>query len=171
MKYDTVENIQFEGYKGFVKISNLFSDIKVAPDERGTYLVLYLNQEEPTFLEKGVGGYFKGKNPNVSIEDLNENWISDVIVVNIGQAGGIRAGKWSNSTLRERLKKYMKFGQGKNIGHYGGRYIWQIKQYEDLVICWSELPNKIKDPKVVESEMIAEFKSIYGRRPFANLQD
>ena len=171
MNYDSIESIKSTGFKGFMKISDLFSDIKTVLDERGNYLVLYLTQEEPTFLENGVGGYFKRKNPNVSIEVLKENWIHDTIVVYIGQAGGIRAGKWSNETLQKRIKKYMQFGQGKNIGHYGGRYIWQIKPYKDLVVCWHEKPNMIKDPKAVESGMIADFKSVYGNRPFANLQD
>lgn len=59
-----------------------------------------------------TGGFFKGKNPNVSIQELNSNWIDGEHIVYIGKA----------TELCRRLRQYMSFGQGKNIGHWGGRY-------------------------------------------------
>lgn len=141
------------------------------PFKRGIYLVLYLCDEPPVYIKKGVGGFFKKKDSNVSVDILQSNWVDNTIVLNIAQAGGIRAGKWSKETLNDRISTYMKFGQGKKVGHQGGRYIWQIKNYKDLVVCWKPMPNKKKDPKKVEGELIADFKKIYGKRPFANLQD
>jgi len=160
-----------DGFEGFKTIQDLFSNPTSIPYERGIYLVLYLNNDSPEFLSKGVGGYFKGKDPNVTLHELKSNWVDNTFVIYIGQAGGKRAGKWSSRTLNERISTYMKFGKGYNIGHYGGRYIWQLKNYRDLVICWKPFPNKTRDPKMVESQMIHEFKIIYGKRPFANLQD
>ena len=65
------------------------------------------------------------------------------------------------------VRNNMRFGQGKNIGHYGGRLIWQLKHSGDLVICWKGLPTE--DPRKVEVKLIQEFVSKYSNRPFANL--
>jgi hypothetical protein len=59
--------------------------------------------------------------------------------------------------------------QGYNIGHYGGRYIWQLKNSLDLVVCWKTLPND--DPRSIESQLIQQFIKEYQKRPFANLID
>jgi len=171
LDFKSLAEIKSSGFVGFKKISDLFDDVTIVPDERGIYFVLYLDGKPLRFLGKGVGGFFKGKNPNVSLQCLESNWVEGSIVIYIGQAGGLKAGKWSNQTLQKRIKKYMKFGQGYNIGHYGGRLIWQLRNYKDLVLCWKALPGKIQNPKKVEAQLISEFKGIYGRRPFANLQD
>jgi hypothetical protein len=55
------------------------------------------------------------------------------------------------------------------IGHWGGRYIWQLSNSDNLIICWK--PTK-QDARDVESEMIEQFKREHnGCRPFANLKD
>jgi len=171
LRFDSLAEIKSDGFVGFIKISDLFDDVTIVPDERGVYFILYLDSNPPQFSERGVGGFFKGKNPNVPLQYLESNWVEGSIVIYIGQAGGIKAGNWSNQTLQTRIKKYMKFGQGYNIGHYGGRLIWQLGNYKDLVLCWKALQGKIEDPKEVESKLISDFKGIYGKRPFANLQD
>jgi len=171
MTFNSLDNFKSDGFSGFKKVGDLFLNFSGVPNERGNYFVLYLGGKRPEFLSRGVGGFFKGKDPNVSIPELESNWVDETVVVYIGQAGGIRAGKWSDATLSERIGAYMKFGQGRDIGHFGGRFIWQIKDHRDLVLCWKSWPNKTKDPKEVEGEWIQEFKSIYGKRPFANLQD
>lgn len=86
-------------------------------------------------------------------------------MVYIGKAGG--PGK--NATLRSRMRQYMRFGQGEALGHCGGRYIWQLSDSRDLVVCWK--PTTGEDPRDVERELIDEFKAIYGRHPFVNLAD
>lgn len=170
MDFNSLDELKSEGFVGFKRIRDLFLDTSTIPKERGNYLVLYVGGGRPEFNEKGVGGCFKGKKPYDLIEKLESMWVGDTIVIYIGQAGG-RAGKWSNQTLNDRICTYMKFGQGQNVAHRGGRYVWQIKNYKDLIICWKPWPNKISDPKQVEGKLIQQFKSIYGKRPFANLQD
>jgi hypothetical protein len=117
------------------------------------------------FLEKGCGGHFKGKNPNVAISELQKNWVNDAKVVYIGKAGG--TGK--KATLKSRLKQYLHFGLGKPVGHWGGRLIWQLKHSSDLVICWKSLPTD--EPRDYEAKLIKLFISKFGKRPFANLAD
>jgi hypothetical protein len=166
MKIDftSLEGIKEAGFIGFKKIRDLSFDTSAIPDSMGVYMVLYFGAEPAEFLRVGTGGHFKGKDPNVSIEVLKANWVNSAKVVYIGKAGGEGKG----ATLQSRLKQYIKFGAGYDIGHYGGRLIWQLKNSKDLLICWKRLNNE--NPRNTEAEMIQEFIGQYGKMPFANLQ-
>ena len=41
----------------------------------------------------------------------------------------------------------MKFGSGKKVGHKGGRFIWQLKDSANLVVCWKRTE---EEPRHVE---------------------
>lgn len=164
MDFKDIEQIKKAGFTGFKTMKDLFADSSSIPKIKGVYLVLNLSQKG-VFLTVGTGGRFKGKNPNVSLSELNENWVEDTIVVYIGKAGS-ETGK---ATLNSRLKQYLGFGQGKNYGHWGGRLIWQLKNSANLVVCWKTLPTA--DPRTVEAELIQDFVSKFFKRPFANLKD
>jgi len=169
MIFNSYDALKTEGFMGFRNIKDLFLNCSDVPNERGNYLVLYLGGDHPKFVPKGVGGFFKGKDPNRPIVELEKHWVPGTIVVYIGQAGGVIKGKWSEQTLNDRISTYMKFGREKPVAHWGGRYIWQIQNYKDLVLCWKPLHDKVRDPKLCEHEMITEFKTQYdGKRPFAN---
>ncbi|MFH1119394.1 MAG: hypothetical protein V1775_06185 [Bacteroidota bacterium] len=163
MTFNNLEEIREAGFTGFKKISELYRDDSVLPAIKGVYLVLYLEKRFPEFLSIGTGGFFKGKDPNVSLTFLENNWVKDTIVVYIGKAGK----EGSSATLKSRLKQYLGFGKGGNVGHYGGRLIWQLKNSHDLVVCWKTLPKE--DPRSVESSLIRDFYSKFSQRPFANL--
>jgi hypothetical protein len=162
MNFKGLEEIKEEGFTGFKTMKELFKDNSVIPQMRGVYMVLNISKEKE-FLTVGTGGFFKGKNPNVSIQELENNWVENAIVVYIGKAGG----EGSGATLQSRLGQYFRFGQGKNVGHYGGRLIWQLKNSADLVVCWKELPKE--EPRMVEIELIQKFITQFSKRPFANL--
>ena len=154
------------GFNGFITVSDLMHDINAVPTTPGVYAVMRKNDDKPTFLNKGTGGFFKGKDPNVDIEKLQHNWVDDTSIVYFGKAGG----QDSKSTLRKRLKQYMDFGQGEPVGHKGGRYIWQLVDAKDLVVCWKKVSDG--DPRDVENKLIVDFKEKHnGQRPFANLRD
>lgn len=162
MDFNSIENITNEGFSGFVKIKDLIHNYTVVPNMKGIYLVLYLGHTAPEFLLKGTGAFFKGKNPNIEIIGLKNKWVNDTIVLYIGKTSGEEV----EHTLQARVKHYLQFGQGKSVGYHGGRYIWQIKNSEDLVICWKPLEKD--DPETIESELIREFVTKYGTVPFAN---
>lgn len=153
----------FEGFKTMKELMN--GGRNLIPAQMGVYVVLRESDAAPVFLEEGTGGFFKGKDPNVLISELQANWVPNASVVYIGKAGGIG----SSATLQKRLGQYLRFGQGANVGHWGGRYIWQLADSLDLVVCWKTLTDT--DPRELENQMIADFKSIHGKRPFANLMD
>jgi hypothetical protein len=164
MDFNDIEQIKKAGFTGFKKMSELFSDSSSIPKIKGVYFVLHTDKKAE-FLTVGTGGFFKGKNPNVSIAELKSNWVENTIVVYIGKAGK----DGSNATLQSRLKQYFSFGQGKNIGHYGGRLIWQLKNSKDLIVCWKALPTE--DPRTMEADFIQQFINKFSKRPFANLAD
>ncbi len=165
MNFNTIEEIKEAGFTGFKPMRDLFLDSSLIPKVKGVYLVLNPTKNTPDFLEIGSGGYFKCKNPNVPLSELKSNWVDNSIVVYIGKAGK----DGSNATLHSRLQQYFSFGQGRNVGHYGGRLIWQLKNHKDLLVCWKTLPSK--DPRAIEKDLINLFKAKFSKRPFANLKD
>lgn len=161
MKFKTIDDLKTAGFEGFFSVKQLKEDNTVIPQETGVYMVVYTGNSRPKFLVQGTGGFFKGKNPNVPIAELESNWIESTCVIYIGQ---------TKTTIRKRVKDYLKFGCGQKVGHKGGRYIWQIKESDQLLFCWKPTPDK--EPGIVEKSLINQFKEQYGgRRPFANLRD
>ena len=165
MNFNNIDDIKKAGFVGFKTMQELFGDSSQLPAIKGVYLVLNLDTKAPSYLQVGSGGHFKGKNPNITIPELKSNWVDKTIVVYIGKAGR----ETSSATLKSRLKQYFGFGQGKNIGHWGGRLIWQLATSNNLVVCWKALPNE--DPRTFEGKLIKDFVTQYGNRPFANLAD
>lgn len=164
--YINHDALKKDGFYGFHSVSELRNNPDLIPDIRGIYLILKPNiTSGEEYLEIGTGGHFKGRNPNVSIDKLSKKWIENVLILYIGKAGGEKHPK---RTLRIRLEEYLRFGTGEDIGHWGGRYIWQLKYSEELIVCWKALPEE--DPETKENEVIRDFKNIYGKYPFANLK-
>lgn len=165
MKFNNIIDIKKAGFVGFKKMQELFVDCSALPDIKGVYLILYLEKKAPKYLQIGTGGRFKGKDPNVPIQKLQDNWVDRTIVVYIGKAGS----NGGSATIKSRLKQYFSFGQGKNIGHWGGRYIWQLSNASNLLVCWKQLPTA--GPRAVEIELLQDFMTQYNVRPFANLSN
>jgi len=153
-----IDQLKANGFIGFFSIARLQQERGLVPDVPGIYLVVRPNDEEPQFLEHGTGGYFKGEDPNVSIEELRKNWVESSHILYIGKA---------STSLRNRVGVYMRFGMGFNSPHKGGRYIWQLKGIEDCLVCWNPIHDC--DLGEIESQMIESFILWNGKRPFANL--
>ena len=159
MKLESVEDIERQGFAGFVAVSSLYAAAcRQVPEAPGVYLVIRTDPQSPVFLDSSTGGRFKGREPAVSIQALQQAWVTGPIVVYIGKA----------TALRERLRRYMRFGHGEPAHHWGGRYIWQLAGAADLLVCWRATPDE--DPRQVERRLMQEFRNQYGKRPFANLQ-
>lgn len=163
MNFNKKTELENYGFTGFKTVAELWKDKSSIPKVKGVYLIIDPNYENTEFLTIGVGGFFKGKDPNVSESTLVMNLVPKSQIVYIGKAGNL-TGK---ATLNSRLKQYLSFGQTKNVGHWGGRYIWQIKRNSDLIICWKTTPND--DPREIEKQLLNEFIENFSKRPFANL--
>ena len=72
-----IENYKNEGFTGFMTVSKLFGNTAIIPDFPGVYIVVRESDDAPTFLVEGTGGFFKGKNPNVSTEELEASYVAD----------------------------------------------------------------------------------------------
>jgi hypothetical protein len=155
---DLIADLKADGFRGFCTVEKLWQQGMPSDTlEKGVYLALSFCPL-PVFLEKSVGGWFKGKDPTEREEILKSNWVDPASIVYIGQTG---------SNLRRRIDLFMKFGQGKPVGHWGGRYIWQLKHFRNLMICWKATDC---DSKQLERDLLAKFKRVHGRLPFANLR-
>ena len=162
MDFNSIDDIKEFGFTGFHTVGSLWDDSTLIPKIRGVYLVLN-PVRSAKYLLPGVGGFFKGKDPNISMEELNANYVDNVLVIYIGKAGGTS----NNATLHSRIRQYLRFGQGKNVGHWGGRLIWQIKHNQELVFCWKPTPRS--EPRDIEKELLDAFSEQFKRLPFANL--
>lgn len=148
-----------DGFEGFIPVAKLREATSILPENAGVYVVIRKSDVAPQFLEKGTGGFFKGKNPNVSIEVLTDNYVTESKTVYIGKA----------ANLRKRVGQLLSFGVGAAIGHWGGRFLWQLADSVGLIVAWKITPGC--DPRAIETQMIRSFVSVHGKRPFANLKD
>lgn len=80
-------------------------------------------------------------------------------MVYVGRAAGRRG-------LNGRLNAYRRQGQGRNAGHSGGAYIWQLADSDTLLVAWRTTPESPAGQ--AEAELIAEFTALHGALPFAN---
>lgn len=124
------------------------------PSEGGVYMVT-TSRTSAKFLRESVGGHFKGKNPTVSLEVLRDKWVPGSPVLYIGKA----------NSLRRRIDQLARFGRGEPIGHWGGRYMWQLENSDDLQVTWKVDSH----PSESEADLIADFLQEFGVLPFANL--
>lgn len=153
------------GFFGFIPVSELQKNkCRDVPNNKGVYVILRTANLEPKFKVISSGGHFKGRNPSISIPTLRKKWVDDAKVLYVGKAGSMVG----NSNLKNRLRQYMDFGQGLIVGHWGGRYIWQLTDSNSLKVCWKSTPNE--NPRTVEKYLIQEFMNSYSKLPFANLR-
>jgi len=147
------------GWKGYVNIGWLIRNgCSIIDDHPGVYLILRSSEEPPNFLEIGSGGWFKGTDPNVPLNVLEEKWVDGTDIMYIGKAG---------TSLRKRIRTYIRFGEGEPAPHKGGCHIWQLADSRELLVCWMLVPDTI-DPEELEKSMIREFVEKFGKFPFAN---
>jgi hypothetical protein len=116
------------------------------------------------FLQTSPAGWFKAKDPTVTLDRLQKKWVDGTDVLYIGKAG--RAG--GRATLRSRIQCYLEHGAGRPVAHWGGRYVWQLAKSDELLVAWREEPDD--SAAAVESALIDQFYEEYGRLPFANLR-
>jgi hypothetical protein len=150
--------LEREGFSGFVPVSRLSGarGVDVPPRDPGVYVLVRAGTEKPQFIDPGTGGWFKGTDPNVRTTVLEANWVHAASVVYIGMA----------SSLKARLSQLIRFGRGRNVGHKGGRYLWQLADSEDLLVAWQV----DADPVARESELLKAFVAEHGALPYANLR-
>ncbi|MCX9193291.1 hypothetical protein C3Y87_18160 [Carbonactinospora thermoautotrophica] len=163
----TRQALEDQGFRGFIPFSALpDGDVPALP---GVYVVFRPVDPDdpkalPDFLPTSPAGRFKRRDPSESVEKLQREWVAGAEVLYIGKAD---AGEGGRRGLKKRLDEYRRFGAGEPVGHWGGRYIWQLADAEQLLVAWR--PVLDENPEDVEERLLKDFKRLYGALPFANL--
>jgi hypothetical protein len=149
--------LEARGFEGFLTTRELSAGrLKDVPSSPGIYVVISAAAGQPSFLASSIGGRFKGKDPTVAESALVTRWVAATDVLYIGKA----------DQLKRRIAQLCRYAAGEPVGHWGGRYLWQVVGCENFSIAW--LPGE--DPFEGERRLIEEFKEEFGCLPFANIQ-
>src|SRR2546427_3935686 len=111
-------NLEAKGFEGFLTTRELSGTrIKDVPVLPGVYVVVCSEAEQPSFLASSIGGHFKGKDPTVPVSALESRWVPGTDVLYVGKA----------DQLRRRIDQLCRYAGGDHrVGHWGGRYLWQV---------------------------------------------
>lgn len=147
----------FTGWRTWEQLRR--SDFAEVPAAPAAYVVARASADSPTFLDASPGGWHKGKDPTVPVGTLVEKWVTGAEVVYIGKA----------NVANRRLRQFARFGGGHRVGHWGGRYIWQLADSGALVVAWHAICWQ-ESAREYEKRLLARFAETHGgMRPFANL--
>jgi hypothetical protein len=152
-----LEAAGFVGWRTWDELrADRFVQIRSGP---GVYVIYRHSATDPEFLDVNPGGHFKRRDPTVDVAALEAKWVPGAHVVYIGKA----------DVAAKRLKQFARFGAGEPIGHWGGRYIWQLADSDALLVAWHAITWS-ESPREYEKRLLALFGELGdGRRPFANL--
>jgi hypothetical protein len=131
----------------------------LVPDVAGVYAFVHSLEVKPVFLERSPAGWFKGRDPTASVDELERKWVAGARVVYIGKA----------EDLRRRMRHRLRFAAGRPIGAWGGRYLWQIDPAAGLTVGW-KLASLEESAIEMEARLLGAFRMNYRTVPFANLR-
>jgi hypothetical protein len=152
-----LEALGFEGWCTWAALRQAhFAAVPAGP---AVYVIYRAAAAAPSFLGVNPGGRFKDKDPSVPLDVLTSSWVPGAHVVYIGKA----------DVADRRLKQFARFGAGEPVGHWGGRYIWQLSDSDELLVAWHEI-SWVEQARQYEKRLLARFGELHGVvRPFANL--
>ena len=162
---DTVDGLRAAGFEGFVSARDLRrEDCVSVPRENGVYVMLRPSGAEPRFNARGTAAFWRGQDPNVKVEVLADKWVPGASLLYVGRA----AGTGVRGKLQQRVKRWLRFGEGKNVAHWSGRYVWQLADAYALPVAWKVC----EDVAAEEAALLAEFAARHeSALPFANLRE
>jgi hypothetical protein len=145
-------DLQARGFRGSLSFHELRrGGLDLVPDIPGTYVVICGDSDPPAFLDSSVGGHFKAKDPAVPVSTLEAKWIPGCSTLYIGKA----------NRLRRRLKQFADFRVGRPVGHWGGRYIWQLSDSGKLLVAWLACQSD-QTAREAESGLMSEFTESFA---------
>ena len=157
--------LESEGFAGFRTVAQLNADrCEEIPNLRGIYVVVRESLDPPRFLAKSTAARFRDTDPTIPIGELEQLWVPGAQVLYFGRARGPGV----RSLLRQRVKRYLRFGHGRHVAHWGGRVIWQPSDASALRVAWKPTPKDA--PARAEGRYQDAFERHHGALPFANLR-
>jgi len=158
--------LEAEGFEGFLTIGQLHrSDCLEVPDEPGVYVVLARGEAPHGFLRRNTAPVWRGQDPTLPVEALGARWIegAELLYVSAAPGPGVR------SRLRQRIKRFLRFGHGKVVAHWSGHVIWQLRESSRLVVAWRPCDSAGEAART-STELLARFEHRHGAPPFANVR-
>ena len=154
-----------EGFEGFRTIAQLHADrCEEIPNLRGIYAIVRESLDPPQFLPRSTAARFRDTDPTIPVDELERLWVPGAQILYFGRARGPGV----RTLLRQRVKRYLRFGQGRHVSHGGGRAIWQLRDPSALRVAWKPTPKD--DPARAEAKYQDGFELHHGALPFANLK-
>jgi hypothetical protein len=140
-----IADLRQRGFVGFVSVAQLDDKPRQVPGPCGVYAVVREATDPPRFSEQSDAGWWKGKDPAVSLERLAAEWLPGVQTLYIGDA----------ASLQDRVGRLVEFSRarGRSVMHYGGRLLWQLERCQELLVAWKEEPYST----ALEFDLLEEF--------------
>lgn len=138
------------------------TDCRDAPDTPGVYVVSHPPRRTPRVLRRNPAGHFKDRDPTLAVSELAARLTVNPVTLYIGKASGTSP----RSTLRARLRTYLRHGAGHRAAHWGGRAIWQLADSDALTVLW--VSTTVRGARATERRLLHDFKYLFGAFPFAN---
>lgn len=151
----STDDLRRRGFEGFVPLSEARGSASPLPKTPGAYAVLRATPDAPRFLERSVGGPYRGELPAL-VSELAARWNEGASLVYLGK---------TDRPLAKRVRELARYGAGEKEAHAGGRYMWQLADHADLLVAWIVSD----EPAALEADLVAEFEAAYDQLPFANI--
>lgn len=158
---DTVDGMHLNSFATGNSVKGLSeTNCRDVPTASGVYVVIRAALGVPPFLPASKAGRFKGLDPSYPGEVVEAAWVPDATVVYIGKGAG-------RNGLRQRVRQLVQFAYGKDVGHRGGRLLWHLPDWEELLVRWRVCAGESAD--TMEAGLIESFRQEHGDRlPYAN---
>ena len=153
-------DLEAAGFQGWLTWDALrTSDFSAVTSGPAAYVVYRTADTAPSFLPANPGGRFKDKDPTAPLQTLSSNWVAGAHAIYVGKA----------DVADRRLKQFARFGAGEPVGHWGGRYMWQLADSAELLVAWHAI-SWAERARDYEKRLLTRFGELFdGHRPFANL--
>ena len=153
-----------EGFVGFLTIGQLHrSGCLEVPDACGVYVVVRRGEAPYRLLRRSQAPAWRGEDPTRPVDELTARLLegTDLLYVNAAPGSGVR------HRLRQRLKRFLRFGHGSVVGHWSGRTIWQLAESSRLVLAWRPCEAG-EEARAYADALLRRFEAVHHARPFAN---
>ena len=160
---DTPEELRMFGFEGFSTVAALRDEAAASvPTTPGAWVVLRDVGGVPHFLSRNTGAMWRGQDPTELPDTLAARWVARAGVLYIGTA----AGPGVRGLLQQRIKRFLRFGMGRNVAHWEGRFIWQLAGAAALRVAWKSVPPA--RAQATAQHRLDAFVERHGVMPFAN---
>ncbi len=159
---DSPDELRALGFTGFRTVASLREESAASvPATAGVWVVIRDAASVPHFLPRSTGAEWRGMDPTETPDALAARWVPRACVMYVAEATGpgVRA------LLQQRIKRFLRFGAGRNVAHWSGRYVWQLAGASALRLAW--WPMRPAEARTTAKRLLDAFVARHGMPPFA----